>query len=150
MNRFRYSIFLVPVALLWSQTPGGDEILKKVDQSMFSDNRIATSRMVIHGRRENRTIEAKSWQRGTNEAFTEYLAPVREQGTKMLKLHDNLWTYSPSTDRIIMISGHMLRQSVMGSDLSYEAPSEPYDLTLCSRSPIHFRAIVQARVHSHP
>ena len=87
---------------------------------MFSNNRIATSRMVIHGRRESRTIEAKSWQRGTNEAFTKYLAPVREQGTKMLKLHDNLWTYSPSTDRIIMISGHMLRQSVMGSDLSYE------------------------------
>ncbi len=28
--------------------------------------------------------------------------------------------YSPSTDRIIQISGHMLRQSVMGSDLSYE------------------------------
>ena len=28
--------------------------------------------------------------------------------------------YSPSTDRTIQISGHMLRQSVMGSDLSYE------------------------------
>jgi hypothetical protein len=38
----------------------------------------------------------------------------------MLKLEDELWTYSPSTDRIIRISGHMLRQSVMGSDLSYE------------------------------
>ncbi len=31
-----------------------------------------------------------------------------------------MWIYSPSTDRIIQISGHMLRQSVMGSDLSYE------------------------------
>ena len=38
----------------------------------------------------------------------------------MLKLGDELWTYTPSTDRIIKISGHMLRQSVMGSDLSYE------------------------------
>ena len=38
----------------------------------------------------------------------------------MLKLEDRLWIYSPSTDRIIRISGHMLRQSVMGSDLSYE------------------------------
>ena len=87
---------------------------------MFSENKILNSRMIIHGRRENRSIESKSWQRRTNEAFTEYLAPPREQGTKMLKLQDNLWTYSPSTDRIIMISGHMLRQSVMGSDLSYE------------------------------
>ncbi|HPS27523.1 MAG TPA: outer membrane lipoprotein-sorting protein, partial [Bacteroidales bacterium] len=31
-----------------------------------------------------------------------------------------LWIYSPATDRIIQISGNMLRQSVMGSDLSYE------------------------------
>ncbi len=38
----------------------------------------------------------------------------------MLKLGDQLWTYSPQTDRTILISGHMLRQSVMGSDLSYE------------------------------
>jgi outer membrane lipoprotein-sorting protein len=38
----------------------------------------------------------------------------------MLKLEGQLWIYSPSTDRIIQISGHLLRQSVMGSDLSYE------------------------------
>jgi outer membrane lipoprotein-sorting protein len=38
----------------------------------------------------------------------------------MLKLEGQLWIYSPTTDRIIQIAGHMLRQSVMGSDLSYE------------------------------
>jgi len=38
----------------------------------------------------------------------------------MLKLEDELWIYSPSTDRIIKIAGHMLKRSVMGSDLSYE------------------------------
>jgi outer membrane lipoprotein-sorting protein len=119
MKRIIFLLFLSSVLVL-AQTPSGDEILKKVDRTMFSENKILTSRMVIHGRRENRTITAKSWQRHTNEAFTEYLAPPREQGTKMLKLQNNLWTYSPSTDRIIMISGHMLRQSVMGSDLSYE------------------------------
>ncbi len=102
------------------QGQSGDEILKKVDQNMFSDKKILTSRMVIHGRRETRTVESKSWQRGTNESYTEFLAPAREKGTKMLKLKDMLWEYSPSTDRTIMISGHMLRQSVMGSDLSYE------------------------------
>jgi hypothetical protein len=37
----------------------------------------------------------------------------------MLKLDDILLTYSPQTDRIIQISGHMLRQSIMGSDMSY-------------------------------
>ncbi len=105
---------------LSSQTPNGDEILKRVDENMFSRTRIVTSRMVIHGPREMRTVESKSWQRGTNESYTEFLAPARERGIKMLKLKDMLWEYSPSTDRIIMISGHLLRQSVMGSDLSYE------------------------------
>ena len=87
---------------------------------MTSRNRAVTSQMVIHGRRSSRTISSKSWVQGIDKSFTEYLAPAREKGTKMLKLEDNLWMYSPSTDRIIQISGHMLRQSVMGSDLSYE------------------------------
>ncbi|MGA9405540.1 MAG: outer membrane lipoprotein-sorting protein [Bacteroidota bacterium] len=102
------------------EASSGDDILKKVDQNMFSDTRISNSRMVIHGRRETRTVESKSWQRGTSESYTEFLAPPREKGTKMLKLKDMLWNYSPSTDRTIMISGSLLRQSVMGSDLSYE------------------------------
>ena len=102
------------------QPPSGDDILKKVDQNMFSENKIVVSRMVIHGRRDTRTVESKSWQRGTSESYTEFLAPAREKGTKMLKLKDMLWDYSPSTDRTIMISGSLLRQSVMGSDLSYE------------------------------
>jgi len=47
----------------------------------------------------------------------------------MLKLEDQLWIYSPDADRIIQIAGHMLRQSVMGSDLSYEDLMEDSRLT---------------------
>ncbi|MBN1482245.1 outer membrane lipoprotein-sorting protein [candidate division KSB1 bacterium] len=100
--------------------PSGEEILQRVDANMTSDSKILTSKMIIHGRRASRTIESKSYIEGTNKSFTEYLSPPREAGTKMLKLADQLWTYSPQTDRTILISGHMLRQSVMGSDLSYE------------------------------
>jgi len=121
MKRILFFLFLLmTTVLLWSQTPSGDEILNKVDQNTFSENKIVISRMTIHGRRVSRTVEAKSWQRGTRDSFTEYLAPAREKGTKMLKLGDQLWIYSPASDRTIIISGHMLRQSVMGSDLSYE------------------------------
>lgn len=121
MRNHLFSVLLVPLLLLLrTQVPSGNEILEKVDRNMISATKIVISKMVIHGRRESRTIEAKSWQRGTSETFTEYLAPAREKGTKMLKLKDMLWTFSPSTDRTILVSGHMLRQSVMGSDLSYE------------------------------
>lgn len=106
-----------------------DEILDRVDRNMSSENRIFESTMIIHGTRTSRTITSRSYSVGDTKAFTEYLSPAREQGTKMLKLEDQLWIYSPSTDRTIQISGHMLRQSVMGSDLSYEDMMEDRKLT---------------------
>lgn len=117
-----YCIFLVLIlfSLLTAQVPSGDWILKKVDENMGSDNKISIAEMHIKGRRGTRMVKSKSWIQGMNHSFTEYLAPPREKGIKMLKLKDQLWTYTPSTDRTILISGHMLRQSVMGSDLSYE------------------------------
>ncbi|TFG78807.1 MAG: outer membrane lipoprotein-sorting protein [Chrysiogenales bacterium] len=114
------TLLLILPALLFSQAPSAQEIIERVDKNTLSDSKIVVSKMIIHGRRGERTIEAKSWQRSIDHSFTEYLAPAREKGTKMLKLGDQLWTYSPATDRIILISGHMLRQSVLGSDLSYE------------------------------
>ncbi len=105
---------------MFSSAQTADEILDKVDRNMSSENRIFESTMTIHGQRSSRTITSRSYSVGDKKSFTEYLSPAREQGTKMLKLEDHLWIYSPSTDRTIQISGHMLRQSVMGSDLSYE------------------------------
>ena len=95
------------------------EIIQAMDNNLNAKSRVLTSKMIVHGRRSSRTIESKNWVVGIDLAFTEYLSPPREKGTKMLKLGDKLWTYSPQTDRVIQISGHMLRQSVMGSDISY-------------------------------
>lgn len=100
--------------------PSGDDILDRIDKNMSATSRHVISKMVIHGARTSRTIEAETWSIGDDQSYTEYLAPAREKGTKMLKLDDKLWIFSPGTDRTIQISGHMLKQSVMGSDLSYE------------------------------
>lgn len=104
-------------------------VLEKVDQNMASKNRIFESTMIVHGKRVSRTMTARSYSVGEQKSFTEYLSPLREQGTKMLKMGNQLWIYSPSTDRTILISGQMLRQSVMGSDLSYEDMMEDSKLT---------------------
>jgi outer membrane lipoprotein-sorting protein len=106
-----------------------DGILKKVERNMSSDNRVFESTMTIRGNRSSRTIASRTYSVGDKESYTEYLSPARDQGTKMLKLEDQLWIYSPSTDRTIQISGHMLRQSVMGSDLSYEDMMDDRKLT---------------------
>jgi len=114
-----YKIMLVMLSFVFCSDITVDEIINKIDFNLNSKNRVITSEMVVHGRRATRNIVSKSWIIGTNKAFTQYLSPPREEGSKMLKLDDILLTYSPQTDRIIQISGHMLRQSIMGSDMSY-------------------------------
>ena len=104
-------------------------ILERVDKNMISKTEITETEMVIRGKRNVQTIGSKSYTEGNKKSFTEYLYPERERGTKMLKLEDRLWIYSPSTDRTIQLSGHMLRQSVMGSDLSYEDMMEDRKLS---------------------
>jgi len=125
---FIFISILMTAAVLAQTPPSGEEILRRVDANIGSDNKIATAEMIITGRRGSRSIKSKSWIYGEEKSYTEYLAPAREAGTKMLKLGDQLWTYIPSTDRTIKISGHMLRQSVMGSDLSYEDMMEDPEL----------------------
>lgn len=115
-----FTLLLLGIFLNGFSQPGAEEIISRVDRNMTSKNRVFESSMTIHGSRSSRTITSRSYTVGDKKSFTEYLSPAREQGTKMLKLENQLWIYSPSTDRIIQISGHMLRQSVMGSDLSYE------------------------------
>lgn len=115
-----FFLLLFPFILSAQSYPSGKTLLDKIDANMSAKSRVVTAKMEINTARGTRTMESKSWSEGDERAFTEYLAPAREKGTKMLKLESQLWIYSPSTDRVIQISGHMLRQSVMGSDMSYE------------------------------
>lgn len=124
-----------------------EEIIQAMDDNLNAKSRILTSKMVVHGRRASRTIESKNWVVGTDLAFTEYLSPPREAGTKMLKVGDKLWTYSPQTDRVIQISGHMLRQSVMGSDMSYKDMMEDESFTDLYRATLEGSEIIGGRDH---
>lgn len=121
--------FALSILLISGFAQDAKTILDKVDKNMSSKNRITESSMTIHGKRNSRTLTSKTWSEGTKKSFSEYLSPAADKGTKMLKLEGQLWIYSPSTDRIIQISGHLLRQSVMGSDLSYEDMMDDRKLT---------------------
>ena len=124
-----------------------DDIIVKMDRNLNAKSRVLRSKMVVHGRRSSRIIESKNWVIGTDKSFTEYLSPAREAGTKMLKLDDKLWTYSPQTDRVIQISGHMLRQSVMGSDMSYNDMMEDRPLQEIYKATITGNEKIEGRDH---
>ena len=130
-----------------SEQMTAEELIKAIDANLNAKSRVLTSKMIVHGRRSSRTIESRNWIKGINQAYTEYLAPPREAGTKMLKLGDKLWTYSPQTDRVIQISGHMLRQSVMGSDMSYNDMLEDRPLTELYHATIEGSEMINGHKH---
>lgn len=125
----KLSVFIVFIFILTinlsAQSPSGSEVLNRVDSNLVLDKAISFTTMIIHGRAGTRTIKSQSWIEGKNKAFVRYTDPARERGKKMLKLDGQIWLYFPEpTDRTIAISGHLLRQPVMGSDLSYEDITE--------------------------
>ncbi len=140
-----FILFVSAISLMSFTVPDANVIIEKVDKNMSSKNRVFESEMIIHGRRITRTITSISYSVGNKQSFTEYLSPAREKGTKMLKLENQLWIYSPSTDRIIQISGHMLRQSVMGSDLSYEDMMDDRKLTEIYTAKVTGNEIIDGR-----
>ena len=100
------------------------EILDRVDRQMTFDTRSADATMRIVTPEETRDKELKIFARGQDDSFIVFLKPDRDKGTKMLKLQGQLWIYFPRTEKDVKISGHMLRQSLMGSDFSYEDLTE--------------------------
>ena len=130
-----------------TQELSAEKLVDAIDSNLNAKSRVLKSTMIVHGRRTSRTIVSKSWVKGINQAYTEYLAPPREAGTKMLKSGDKLWTYSPQTDRVIQISGHMLRQSVMGSDMSYTDMMEDRPLVDLYNATIEGSEIIDGREH---
>lgn len=97
-----------------------EEILERADRNQTSRTAFSIAKMLIHF--EGRDIEKRftSFAEGTQKSFAEFTYPARDKGTKYLKIEDEMWMYLPSAEKIIKIAGHMLRQSMMGSDFSYE------------------------------
>ena len=109
---------LIPVVLSFAQT--GTEILEEVD-----DNTVVTSwnyqaKMTISLGGTIREKEFTGYAIGKESAYMEFTSPARDKGTRFLKLGDEMWMYIPAVERATKIAGHMLRQSMMGSDFSYD------------------------------
>jgi len=132
-----FSSFLVTSLVVRpTQAAGIDPqtLLEAVDDNLWSNTKYIEGRLIINNGRLERILEMVSWMEGVERSYSFYKAPPREKGTKMLKIGSKLWMYTPRTDRKILIAGHLLRQSMMGSDLSYEDMMEDKKLSYTYRA----------------
>lgn len=149
----RWVVAVLPVALALHAatacaqlTP--EEILRRVDANMTISSAWVRAEMVVRYRGGDvRTLVYESWARGTDEAFIEFTAPARDAGSRFLRRGDAMWIFLPRVGKSVRIQGHMLRQGMMGSDISYgdasERPSmvEDYDATLERRDTLDGRPV---------
>lgn len=148
------SLCLASVSLAEDSIPSGGkttaaldatEILRRMDDNMTFGTRRGRTIMEIHDGGEIRRKEMVSWGQGVDTAFVRFEEPARDRGTKYLKRGGQLWVYLPSAEKVIRISGHMLRRSMMGSDFSYEdfldAPvlTRDYDAKLVGEESVNGR-----------
>lgn len=103
-----------------TQAPTPEFLVQKMDEVMTFKTRVADATLNVtrDGKTETKTL--RIWNRGWDDSYSEFLAPARDKGVKYLKLEKNLYMFLPSTEKVVKISGHLLRQSVMDSDFSYE------------------------------
>ena len=124
--------------ILYAYGQGVDplSIIEKVDKNTVTTTARYTAKLVISEAGEIRAKEFKGYVDGKDKGFLEFTAPARDKGTRFLKLKNEMWIYIPAVEKATKIAGHMLRQSLMGSDFAYddmmanEKLKESYDITL--------------------
>jgi outer membrane lipoprotein-sorting protein len=106
------------------QQPTAVDILDRIDQNMVFDTAYSETDMIITIKNRTITKSLVSYARGNEQSYIEFLTPPRDRGTKILKIGDVIKIYYPSAERVMRLSGHMLRRSMMGSDFSFEDMTE--------------------------
>ncbi|MBC8383448.1 MAG: outer membrane lipoprotein-sorting protein [Candidatus Cloacimonetes bacterium] len=120
----------------------GEEILRKIDENEYYDTIEYTGKMIIHIDDQIRTKELAVQARSEgHKALVEFTNP-EDYGTKYLLIDDELWIYFPTEEEVVKISGHMLKEGMMGSDFSYEDAlesskiSEKYNVEIAAQDTI--------------
>lgn len=107
--------------------PTAAELMASMDGNLQSDSQQSTVSMLINDGQRTRSFSMTVTARGRTHSAIEYQTPKREKGTRMLKIDGQMWLYFPRAERVQKISGHMMRQGMMGSDVSYEDMMETAD-----------------------
>ncbi|GHV78264.1 hypothetical protein AGMMS49944_00550 [Spirochaetia bacterium] len=122
------AIFMAAGAAFAQSAPTAAELLRRVDDNEIYQTIVYEGQMIIEYQNRRYVKTMKAWGRANNDSFIEF-TNREDSGTKYLKKDGRLYVYSPDTEEVMLISGHMLKESMMGSDMSYEDTIENDTLT---------------------
>jgi outer membrane lipoprotein-sorting protein len=112
-------LMMATTSAISQQTPTAADLLRKIDSNEIYKTIEYEGEMIIEHNNRRFVKTMKAWGRENADSFIEFLNP-EDKGTKYLRKSGRLYVYSPDNEGVMLISGHMLRESMMGSDMSYE------------------------------
>ena len=95
------------------------DIIARLDANMTAGTMSYEAELTINLAGQVRTKSFRGYTEGSERSYLEFTAPVRDRNTRFLKLGDEMWMWLPRVGKSTKLAGHMLRQSLMGSDFSY-------------------------------
>jgi len=130
------ALLLALTTLLPLQGQSIEEIVRRSEDIVRGETSFGTFRMTVTTPDFERSMEMKSWWKGTKKALIVITAPRREAGNKTLKVDKELWMYLRNTETTIKIPPSMMLQSWNGSDFTNDdlvresSMIDDYDITL--------------------
>jgi outer membrane lipoprotein-sorting protein len=96
-----------------------EQIIMKLEDNRIHETVKVEGKMIIEDRFGRKVSTFISYGRGAEESLIEFTSKA-EQGQKILRTEDEIYLYYPDAEEIIRMQGAALRESVLGSDFSYE------------------------------
>ena len=124
MKLIAISIGLLITLSVNAQVQSVDQIMENIEKNgkIFSSvSTMKQTNITSKGSTRTLTMEAYSKDSGDKQ-LSIYTAPARVKGDKILLLNggDDIWFYTPKTDRVRHLASSAKKQKVQGSDFSYQ------------------------------
>jgi len=131
---------------LLAAPPTGAELLASMDKNRDYESMTYTGvmKITLGGQLRTKTMKTESLIK-KKKSVVEFINP-EDKGTKYLMLGSELWIYFAEEDDVVKISGHMLKEGMMGSDVSYEDAlsgdtlSQKYDMSVTGEEALDGKA----------
>jgi outer membrane lipoprotein-sorting protein len=125
-----------------------EEIIKNVERNEINEAERVEGSMIINDRFGSRVKTFVSYAAGADKMLLEFTNP-EEKGQKILRLEDEIYLYFPEAEEVIHLQGAALKESVMGSDFSYEDMTGEGDLLDQYKVTLLGEETIEGRRHYH-
>ena len=130
MRNTTYRVFLIllfsVLSLSFSFAETAEAIIEKMDDLQTYKTMESSGRIISHDRFGTKVSEFTNISRGKREFLVEFTS-LEERGQKILRTPEELYLFYPDAEEIIRLQGAALRQSMLGTDISYEDMTEGTD-----------------------